>query len=136
MPDVGSLYHVNRMKDNLGKMLFLTGTRLKSSSIVHAGLASHFCKSEKVAELKKDILLSEGDQEKIKETLREYHEKSRATIQDSQAKEEVEELREDCRNVYQSDDVGEITENLKQLDSDWSRQQLRALVKGCPLSIR
>ena len=136
MPDVGTLYHVNRMEDNLGKMLFLTGTRLKSSRIVHAGLASHFCKSEKTADLKRDILLTNGDQKKIKETLEEYHERSLAAIQDSQAKEEGLKLREDCRHVYQSDDVGEITENLKQLDSDWGRQQLTALAKGCPLSIR
>ena len=135
MPDVGTLYHVNRMEDNLGKMLFLTGLRLRGSCLVHAGLASHFCRSEKMAELRREILQVGGEGGR-RETLAGYHEESLAHIEDSQERDYVEELREHCRTVYQSDDVKEITENLRQLDNDWSRQQLTALSRGCPLSFR
>ena len=62
MPDVGTLYHLNRMEDNLGKMLFLTGMRIKSSSILHAGLASHFCKSALIPSLSNELAVCKAEE--------------------------------------------------------------------------
>ena len=132
MPDVGSLYHVLRLEDNLGKMLFLTGSRLKGSQLVQAGVASHFCPSGELADLRKDILATEG--EPVRETLEKYHQAARA---DSEAADFVEELRLNCATAYASDDLLEIRENLRQhRDTDWARAQLAALSRGCPLSLR
>ena len=133
MPDVGSLYHVLRLEDNLGKMLFLTGSRLRGSQLVQAGLASHFCPSGELAELRREILETGGEPGRLRETLGRYQEAVRA---DSQAADFVEELRLNCATAYASLDLLEIRENLRQLDSDWGRAQLAALSRGCPLSLR
>ena len=133
MPDVGSLYHVLRLEDNLGKMLFLTGSRLRGSQLLQAGLASHFCPSGELANLRRDILATGGQPARLRETLANYQEQAGV---DSQAADFVEELRLKCATVYSSHDLLEIRENLRQLDTDWARAQLAALSRGCPLSLR
>ena len=133
MPDVGTLYHMLRLEDNLGKMLFLTGSRLKGSQLVPAGLASHFCPSGELGGLRREILGTGGDSARLGETLGKYQGEARA---DSEAVEFVEELKENCATAYISDDLLEIKENLSQLDTDWGRAQLAALSRGCPLSLR
>ncbi|OAF64813.1 Trans-2-decenoyl-[acyl-carrier-protein] isomerase, partial [Intoshia linei] len=47
IPDVGGSHFLSRLKNGLGMFLGLTGARLKGSSIYHAGIATHFVKSEK-----------------------------------------------------------------------------------------
>ena len=133
LPDVGSLYHVLRLEDNLGKMLFLTGSRLAGSQLVQAGLASHFCPSVKLAELRREILVTGGQPARLRETLEKYQAEAG---QDSRAADFVEELKLNCATVYASDDLREIRENLRQLETDWGRAQLAALSRGCPLSLR
>ena len=133
MPDVGTLYHVLRLEDNLGKMLFMTGSRLKGSQLVHAGLASHFCPSEKLQDLKREILANGGEPSRVRETLEKYSQEARA---DRRAADFVAELRLNCAAAYSSLDLLEIRDNLKLMDTEWARQHLAALSRACPLSLR
>ncbi|QII07432.1 enoyl-CoA hydratase/isomerase family protein [Rhodococcoides fascians A25f] len=56
VPDVGSSYFLSRLPGRVGRYLALTGTRITGSDALALGLATHFCPSEVVDELKADIL--------------------------------------------------------------------------------
>lgn len=45
IPDVGGSHFLSRMDNALGMFLALTGHRLKSSDVLHAGIATHFAPS-------------------------------------------------------------------------------------------
>ena len=130
MPDVGSLYHMARMEDQLGTMLALSGYRLSATGLVHAGLASHFCRSETLPGLKRELVANGCD---IKKILDEYHNTSE---KDSQVKDSIAQLKSRSKEVYNSNDVREIIHNLKLMNDDWSKNQLSLLGKACPLSLR
>ena len=57
---------MHRQGSELGTMLMMTGLRLTSSSISHAGLATHFCHSSLLPRLRRDILNTQGDRRRIK----------------------------------------------------------------------
>ncbi|MGV8872327.1 MAG: enoyl-CoA hydratase/isomerase family protein [Rhodococcus sp. (in: high G+C Gram-positive bacteria)] len=56
VPDVGSSHFLSRLPGHVGRYLALTGTRITGSDALALGLATHFCPSDVVAELKADIL--------------------------------------------------------------------------------
>ena len=56
VPDVGSSYFLSRLPGCVGRYLALTGTRITGEDALALGLATHFCPSEAVDELKADIL--------------------------------------------------------------------------------
>ncbi|KQU46687.1 enoyl-CoA hydratase [Rhodococcus sp. Leaf278] len=56
VPDVGSSYFLSRLPGRVGRYLALTGTRITGPDALALGLATHFCPSEVVDELKADIL--------------------------------------------------------------------------------
>ena len=58
-PDVGTSFVLPRLPDGLGFWLALTGARLKGADAVHAGLATHFVRSERLPDLK--AALVDGD---------------------------------------------------------------------------
>ena len=130
MPDVGSLYHMARLGDQLGTMLALSGYRLTATGLVHAGLASHFCRSETLPGLKMELV---ANGHHIKQILDDYHNFSE---KDSQVKDSIAQLKSRSKEVYNSNDVREIIHNLKLMNDDWSKNQLSLLTKACPLSLR
>lgn len=50
-PDIGATYFLPRLPGRLGYYLALTGTRMTGADAVHAGLATHFVRREKLAAL-------------------------------------------------------------------------------------
>lgn len=58
-PDVGTSYVLPRLPDGIGTWLALTGARLKGADAVHAGLATHFVRRERLPDLK--AALMDGD---------------------------------------------------------------------------
>ena len=138
-PDVGVVNHLIKLPCNMGKMLALTGLRLKGQELVSSGLATHFCKSEKLPQLK-DELSSLGNsadtQSKVKEVLDKYHEVSIEKKENQEINKKIDKLKEMTEKIYKTDDVSEVIENLKNCDDEESKQQLRLLKLGCPLSLR
>ena len=51
IPDVGGTHALPRLPGELGAYLGLTGARLKGADSVYAGVATHFCLSDGIAEL-------------------------------------------------------------------------------------
>ena len=50
-PDVGTLHHMKQLPANIGKMLALTGMKVRGEEVVSLGLATHFCHSNYLPEL-------------------------------------------------------------------------------------
>ena len=55
-PDVGGTWFLPRLKGELGTWLALTGARLKGGDVTAVGLATHFCASEAVPDLKRALI--------------------------------------------------------------------------------
>ena len=136
MPDVGALYHMGQLDGQLGTMLALTGYRLTSTSVSQAGLATHFCKSELLADLRQRILSFNGDRNKIAVSLEEFQAASVNQDKENINKDSLLKLKSKCDKVYNSNDMKEIVHNLKMLGDEWSTQQLLLLQKACPLSLK
>ena len=136
MPDVGTLYHMYRLGSQLGTMLALTGLRLSSSSIAHAGLATHFCQSDRLPQLRRQILETEGDRGRLGEVMDSAQRDSLNEDRELVNRETIARLKERCSQAYNSDNVEEIVYNLKICDNEWSKGQLSLLNKACPLSLK
>ncbi len=59
-PDVGTSYTLPRLPPGFGNWIALTGVRLRGADAVHAGLASHYVPSERLAALRA-ALVETGD---------------------------------------------------------------------------
>lgn len=55
VPDVGSIYHLNKL-GTTGRMLALTGTRLRGRTVSGLGLASHFCSAALLPKLRAELI--------------------------------------------------------------------------------
>ena len=75
-------------------MLALSGYRLSATGLVHAGLASHFCRSETLPGLKRDLVANGCD---IKQILDEYHNTS---DKDSQVKDSIAQLKSRSKEAF------------------------------------
>ena len=129
--DTGSIEMISSWSTSL-----VTVSRLSSSSIAHAGLASHFCLSELIPRLRQDLLHTRGDNSKVKEILDDYQHKSWSEDKEQFMKESLNKTIATCDRVYNTDDVREIYENLTVINNEWSNQQLTLLNKACPLSLK
>ena len=139
MPDVGVIFHMNNLENNLGTMMALTGMRMTGTELVMAGIASHFCSSDKVSSLKKELMKVGGQGRRIndvKDILDKYHQDSVDQEDIKRKKEKIQMIKDFTGSFYSSENLLDILENLKLSNKDLSRQQLHLLGKGCPLSQR
>ncbi|KAL6263723.1 hypothetical protein P5V15_003809 [Pogonomyrmex californicus] len=126
-PDVGATYFLSRMKGKLGIYLGLTGHRLKGVDVLLAGIATHFVPSEKLADLKRDLLtLREVDIELI---LNKYQPKLNHEFSLAPHMSQIE-------NCFSAPSVEKIIERLKKDNSDWARKNMEILLKVSPASLK
>ncbi|XP_006612320.1 3-hydroxyisobutyryl-CoA hydrolase, mitochondrial isoform X2 [Apis dorsata] len=128
IPDVGGTYFLPRLKGKLGLYLGLTGDRLQGIDVLLAGIATHFIPSEKLPNLKEDLLMT--DKSDIKEILNKYQSK---TLN-----------QEFCLAPYMSkidkyfsaSCIEEIIERLKEDNSEWAKKTLQMLLKASPTALK
>jgi len=126
-PDVGATYFLSRLKRKLGIYLGLTGHRLKGVDVLLAGVATHFVPSEKLADLKRDLLtLRETDIELI---LNKYQPKLNHEFSLAPHMSQIE-------NCFSAPTVEEIIERLKKDNSDWAQKNVEILLKMSPSSLK
>ncbi|XP_071566717.1 3-hydroxyisobutyryl-CoA hydrolase, mitochondrial isoform X1 [Temnothorax nylanderi] len=129
-PDVGATYFLSRLKGRLGIYLGLTGHRLKGVDVLLAGIATHFVPSEKIADLKRDLLtLREIDTEKIEPILNKYQPKLNREFSLAPHMSQIE-------NCFSAPSVEEIIERLKNNNSDWAQKNVEVLLKMSPSSLK
>lgn len=127
-PDVGGTYFLPRLKDKLGLYLGLTGDRLKGIDVLLAGIATHFVPSEKLPNLKQDLLMTE--QSDVAEILNKY--------QSVTWNEEfcLAPYMNKINTYFSSLSVEEIIESLKKDNSKWAKKTLKMLLKASPTSLK
>ncbi|OZD01110.1 enoyl-CoA hydratase [Rhodococcus sp. 06-235-1A] len=121
VPDVGSSYFLSRLPGHIGRYLALTGTRITGSDAVALGLATHFCPSESVDELKADILAGTD----IHEVLTRY-----TTVPSTELSFDAEAVAQ----VFEKESLVDIIDAL-QCDTPWSRTTKTQLATLSPTSL-
>jgi len=125
-PDVGGTHFLPRLKHHLGTYLALCGTRLKGYELVQAGIATHYCPSEKIPELEK-ALLSCDDPGSILQKF---------CTNPSDVKFSLEPHLQKIDQIFSADTVEEIFSRLQKDGSPWSQETFTTLQKMCPLSLK
>ncbi|KYQ53983.1 3-hydroxyisobutyryl-CoA hydrolase, mitochondrial [Trachymyrmex zeteki] len=119
-PDAGATYFLPRLKGKLGIYLGLTGYKLKDVDVLFAGIATHFVPSEKLTDLKRDLLtLREVD---IEFVLNKYQPKLNHEFSLASHMSQIE-------NYFSAPTVEEIIERLKKDNSDWAQKNINVLLK-------
>ena len=125
VPDVGTLYHLKQLPGNVGKMLALTGTKVRGEDVVSLGLATHFCQSKFVTELQAE--LETAPAENIENVLNKYQDMSKYDGEKANIK--TSKLRSISEAYFQPTDICEIVEKVKS-------EKVGQLAWAAPLSLK
>ncbi|KAK6039565.1 enoyl-CoA hydratase/isomerase family protein, partial [Cooperia oncophora] len=129
-PDVGGSYFLSRLKNNLGLYLALSGYRLHGADAYHAGLATHYVPSAKLADLQGKLLsLKTVTDKSVDATIREFEPSDIPAFT-------LEEHLPTISKTFSARSVEEIFANLKKDGSEWSQKQLKTLSKMSPTSMK
>lgn len=126
-PDVGGTYFLPRLKGKLGLYLGLTGHRLKGIDVLLAGVATHFVPSEKLGDLKRDLLQNTDDT--VEEILNKYQPKLNHEFSLAPHMSQIE-------NCFSAPSVEEIIERLKKDNSEWAQKNVEILLKMSPTALK
>eukprot|EP00092_Neocalanus_flemingeri_P012831 GFUD01013825.1.p1 GENE.GFUD01013825.1~~GFUD01013825.1.p1 ORF type:complete len:401 (+),score=135.32 GFUD01013825.1:113-1315(+) len=129
LPDVGTLFHLKQLPGNLGKMLALTGMKVRGGQLVRLGLATHFCKNEFITQLSKE--LEESSEENIEQVLNKYQVMSE--YEDEKEDIKIGKLKSACQVNFQPENILEIIDKLR---TESSTTQLDQLHWASPLSLK
>lgn len=127
-PDVGGSYFLSRLKGKLGVYLGLTGHRLKGIDVLLAGIATHFVPSEKLADLKHDLLALQNTGI-IEDILNKYQPKLNHEFSLAPHMLKIE-------NYFSAPSVEEIIERLKKDNSEWAQKTIGILLQMSPSSLK
>lgn len=125
-PDVGASYFLSRLKGKLGIYLALTGYRLKGADNFFAGFATHYCPSEEIPKIERELLASNNPGNVLKP-----YEKSPAGLKFS-----LEPLVGKIDDIFSAPTMEEIVQRLEQDGTEWSKETLATLKKFSPLSMK
>ncbi|XP_014472873.1 PREDICTED: 3-hydroxyisobutyryl-CoA hydrolase, mitochondrial [Dinoponera quadriceps] len=126
-PDVGGTYFLPRLKGKLGLFLGLTGHRLKGVDVLLAGIATHYVPSEKLADLKRDLLTSPSSS--IDNILNQYQPKLNHEFSLTRHMSQID-------HCFSAPNVEEIIERLKEDNSEWAQKNLEIILKVSPTSLK
>lgn len=130
-PDAGASYFLSRLRGELGTYLALTSSRLRARDVWSAGLATHYCKAERLADLERALLVC-CDDNGVLDALRRHCEPvtQRPTVSSLEAH------RQRIDRCFAADTVEDIIRHLEADGSDWAVQTLDLLPKLSPLSMK
>ncbi len=124
-PDVGGGWYLSRMPDHLGLWLALTGARIKAADCELLGIATDFVESARVPDLKAAIL---ADPAAIETLLTEYEaDAGRPPVAAHQ---------DEIARIFGRAGVEAIVAALRSADTDWARDQLKALATKSPQTLK
>lgn len=133
-PDVGGGYTLSRMKGKLGVFLALTGHRLKGYDVKHAGVATHFVTSEKLADLESSLLSlpSDPDIHMVAKLLDDYDKQ----CSDENEEFSLEKFTHQINSCFDKPTMEDIISALEQDGTEWALQQIEVLNKMSPTSMK
>ncbi|KAL2738292.1 hypothetical protein V1477_011651 [Vespula maculifrons] len=127
-PDASTCYTFSRLRNHIGYLLGVTGYKLKGTDIVHSGIATHFVPSEKLENLKNELLKS--DASNIEEIINKYH------VNISSNDFSLNQYLDIIENCFSAPTVEEILERLKKDNSKWSRKIIEMINAASPTSLK
>lgn len=133
-PDVGGGYALSRMKGKLGIFLALTGHRLKGYDVKHAGVATHFVTSEKLADLESSLLSlpSDPDIHMVSKLLDDYDKE----CSDENKEFSLEKFTHQINSCFDKPTMEDIISALEEDGTEWALQQIEVLNKMSPTSMK
>lgn len=125
-PDVGASHFLPRLEGKLGLFLGLTGFRLKGYDVLSAGLATHYVLSQRIPDLERELLASDGGN--IEEILLKYSssERRRALSVDLAT----------INKCFSAERVEDIIKSLEVNSSEFAQSTLKTLLKMPPTSLK
>ncbi|XP_055304741.1 3-hydroxyisobutyryl-CoA hydrolase, mitochondrial-like [Sitodiplosis mosellana] len=141
-PDVGASYFFSRLQGKLGYYLGLTGLYfalkefLLSTSayvplgqdVLHAGLATHYCRSAELQKMEK-ALLKLKDTKHVDDVINEFCPKPNSEFSLSKNIDQID-------KCFNASSVEEILDNLEKDNSEWAKQTTKTLRQLCPTSVK
>jgi enoyl-CoA hydratase len=124
-PDVGAGWYLSRLAGRIGPFLALTGARLDGAECLWAGLATHYLRSESLAEAKARII---ADPANIAQTLGELG----IAAPEPRLARNVELI----DRLFASDRLEEILAALEADPTDWAAKELKTLRAKSPLTCK
>lgn len=120
-PDVGAVWHLQRLPGQIGKFLALTGARLDGAECKWAGLATHYMASDQIGTAKARIM---GEPDRIDFML------GLVAVKSPPAR--LEENAWRINALFSSDNLEGVIAALAADGSEWSNKELRAVTSKCP----
>ncbi|KAG5896178.1 3-hydroxyisobutyryl-CoA hydrolase [Gonioctena quinquepunctata] len=127
-PNVGASYFLSRLSGKLGWYLGLTGTSLRGSDVVRAGVATHYCRSSNIPLLEEELLQSNNTKE-IEMILDRFSEQDLPELTYNSVKDEMD-------HCFHPSTMEEIISRLENNSSDWAKETLSILNKASPTSLK
>lgn len=123
-PDVGGSHFLPRLTGALGMYLGLTGFRLKGRDVQRAGIATHFCESERLPELEAALIDcgSSADVDRVLAKFCPADSSGTFILANHMAK---------INACFQADTVEGILNNLQCDGSDWAKETLKVSYWFC-----
>jgi len=129
-PDVGGGYFLPRLrKKGFGTFLALTGERLKGEDCLHAGVATHMCKREQLADLRKELMLVESEKD-VEDVLRKYDSDFKKSDFRLESKLSI------VADAFTAETVEDVVTKLDAEGSEWAKQQADKIRQMSPTSLK
>jgi len=131
-PDVGATHFLPRLSGSMGMWLGLTGARLGQGDMLGLGLATHTVPSDMMAQVEarlRAVDWRDGTYEAVEAALDSCHSVPDAPNPAIDARHEI-------HASFDKDSVEAITAALTDMGGDWAGEQLAAMGRGAPLSLK
>lgn len=134
-PDVGGSHFLPRLAGQLGTYLGLTGARLKGRDVLAAGIATHYCASERLGDLELALIECTGPTD-VERALSKHCAVADADAAHDGHRFALAAVRPQIDRCFGADTVEEIVERLRADGSEWAQQTLKLLAPTSPLSLK
>ncbi|WP_371377517.1 enoyl-CoA hydratase/isomerase family protein [Thalassotalea aquiviva] len=137
-PDVGATYFLNKMPDNCGLFLGLTGATMNAADAIYTNLADNFITNDKKSEFIMKLIMINWceslalNHQRVSHLLHDLEEKCMVHIPGSNVKKHQTLISE----LTSADTLGEIVEAIKskEIDDQWFNKAQKSLSHGSPVS--
>ncbi|XP_066600268.1 3-hydroxyisobutyryl-CoA hydrolase, mitochondrial-like [Prorops nasuta] len=126
-PDVGSTHFLSRLPSRLGHFFGLTGYRLKGVDVLHTGLATHYVPSERLMDLKEDLLRIEDSN--VSKVLRSHQVEPEREFSLKPYLEKID-------YCFSAATMEEVVARLEADGSNWAKKTLKTLAYMSPNSLK
>ena len=124
-PDVGGGWFLSRMPDQIGVWLALTGARLKAADCLLAGMATHYVPSDRLEALKAGLIARPAAVADL--LAAEAGDPGPAPLATHRA---------EIAALFAHDSVEAIVQALEAADTEWARNQLKAMATKSPQALK